>query len=491
MRILHCGDACGVKIDAARGPAFRILAGLQWGGRIAVFPPPETLAMTRLLLMMFALAFVGCGKSAPTSPGTQAEAGPPVVKVASAKKVPLHWSIDQPGTVLPYEVTPVAAKLAGHVLAIAPDVSGKKDAVIDIGSAVTKGQLLATLDIPELVAELGEKKAAVGQATAMKEQAEKELAVSDEQVNAASAMVAEAAAGVKRTEADVARWKAELAQVDDLVARRVVDAQNREVTSKQCKAAEASKAEADAKVLTANATVAERKAKRLRADADVATAAARVAVAEAEVTRVNALVAYTEVKAPFDGVVTARNVHPGRLLQPGYELFTVARLDVVRVFVDVPEVSAGSLTAGAKATVRIPALANREFAADVTRSTGVIQPDTRALRVEIDLDNKDRSLRPGMYAFVQIKAEAAGSTMLPAACVLPADETHYVFAVEGEKVVKYRVQLGRTEGASVQVFARRKAMATTGTWEPLTGAERVVVGNLGALTDGLAVQVKE
>lgn len=442
--------------------------------------------MTRALLLA-SLAIAGCSKSAPTGPTAAGEAGPPVVKVASAKKVPLHWSIDQPGTVQPFEVTPVAAKLAGHVKTIAPDKTG----VIDIGSVVKKDQPLAFLDIPELVAELGEKTAAVAQAKAMKVQTEKELAVIDEQVNAATAMVSEADAGVKRTEADVARWKAELAQVDDLVTRKVVDAQNRLVADKQLKAAEAGKAEADAKVKTATATVGERRAKRLKADADVATAAARVAVTEAEEARVKSLVGYTEVKAPFDGVVTARQVHPGRLLQAGQELFTVARVDVVRVFVDVPEVSAGSLATGAKATVRVPSLANREFAAEVTRTTGVIQPDTRALRAEIDIPNTDGALRPGMYAFVQIKAESAGATMLPAACVLPADETHYVFAVEGDKAVKYRVQVGRTEGASVQVFARRKALATTGTWEPLNGSERVVVGNLGALTDGLAVRVAD
>lgn len=442
--------------------------------------------MTRALLLA-SLVLAGCSKTAPSGPAGATDSGPPTVKVASAKKVPLHWSIDQPGTVQPFEVTPVAAKLAGHVKSIAPDKTG----VIDIGSVVKKEQPLAYLDIPELVAELGEKSAAVAQAKAMKVQAEKELAVADEQVNAATAMVAEADAGVKRTEADVARWKAELAQVDDLVTRKVVDAQNRLVADKQLKAAEAGKAEADAKVKTATATVGERKAKRLKADADVATAAARVAVTEAEEARVKSLVGYTEVKAPFDGVVTARQVHPGRLLQAGQELFTVARVDVVRVFVDVPEVSAGSLATGAKATVRIPALGNREFAADVSRSTGVIQPDTRALRVEIDIVNTDGALRPGMYAFVQIKAEFAGATMLPSACVLPADETHYVFAVEGDKAVKYRVQVGRTEGASVQVFARRKAIATTGTWEPLSGSERLVVGNLGALTDGLTVKVAD
>jgi hypothetical protein len=180
MRFLRCGDAVAVKIDAARHPAFRILAGLERGGRIAVFPPPETLAMTRAFPLL-ALALVGCGKTPPTSSGPSAETGPPVVKVVSAKKTPLHWSIDQPGTVQPYEVTPVAAKLAGHVSSIAPDKTaigiGKKDAVIDIGSVVTKGQPLATLAIPELVAELGEKTAAVEQAKAMKQQAEKEREV--------------------------------------------------------------------------------------------------------------------------------------------------------------------------------------------------------------------------------------------------------------------------------------------------------------------------
>lgn len=451
--------------------------------------------MTSRTLVLFApLALVGCGKSTPgpqPAGGAAPDAGPVAVKVASPKRVPMHWSIDQPGTVQPFEVTPVAAKLAGHVREIAPDSAARPGAVIDIGSAVKKGQLLASLDIPELVAELGEKAAAVEQAKAMRQQAEKELAVADAQVEAATAMVAEAAAGVKKTEADVARWKAELTQVEDLVTRRVVDTQNRAVADKQLKAAEASKAEADAHVLTANAAVAERRAKRVRAEADVTAAAARVKVAEAEAKRVEQLVGYTKIAAPFDGVVTARNVHPGRLLQPGTELFTVARLDVVRVFVDVPEASAASTGPGARATVRFPALGNREVAAEVTRATGVIQPDTRALRIEIDLENKDGALRPGMYAFVQVKAEAAAATVLPAACVLPADETHYVFAVEGDRAVKYRVQLGRAEGPAVQVLARRKAIAATGSWEPLTGNERVVVGNLGALTDGLAVNVKE
>jgi hypothetical protein len=94
-----------------------------------------------------------------------------------------------------------------------------------------------------------------------------------------------------------------------------------------------------------------------------------------------------------------------------------------------------------------------------------------------------------MYAYVQIKAESADATVLPAAAVLPADETHYCYVVEDGKAVKLRVQTGRTEGTAVQVTGKRRATATAGTWEPFTGKEQVVVGNLGALNDGLPVQV--
>jgi multidrug efflux pump subunit AcrA (membrane-fusion protein) len=96
-----------------------------------------------------------------------------------------------------------------------------------------------------------------------------------------------------------------------------------------------------------------------------------------------------------------------------------------------------------------------------------------------------------MYAFVRIDAESADATVLPSSCVLPADETHYVYLVEDGKAVRYRVRVGRTEGTTVQVLARRRAAATAGDWQPFTGAEKVVNGNLGALADGTAVEVKE
>lgn len=454
------------------------------------------------IVVTAALLAAGCNRGAAPAPqgGAPAAAGPTAVKVVSPKKQSLRWSIDQPGTVTAFETTPVAAKIAGYVAAIAPDdaarKAGKADAVIDMGSAVAKGQLLATLSIPELVAEAAQKDAAVKQAAAEAEQVRQEFGVLDAQVAAGKAAVAEAETGVQRWTAEFERWKTELAQADELVGKRVIDAQSRAVVFKQFQSAEAARAEADAKVATAAAALKERQARRTKADADLAAATARTAVADAAAKEVQARVSYTRITAPFDGIVTARNVHTGHFVQPptggqGQPLFVVARLDVVRVFLDVPEAAAAKAVPGAKALVRFPALGNEEIPGAVARTAGVVSPDTRTLRTEIDLPNEKRTVQPGMYAFVRIDAESADATVLPSSCVLPADETHYVYLVEDGKAVRYRVRVGRTEGTAVQVLARRRAAATTGDWQPFTGAEKVVNGNLGALADGTAVEVKE
>ncbi|MFO0803313.1 MAG: efflux RND transporter periplasmic adaptor subunit [Gemmataceae bacterium] len=413
------------------------------------------------------------------------------VKTASPKKQTLHWTVEQPATVAAYESTPVAAMIAGYVKAIATDKQGKP---IDIGSVVERGQPLATLDVPHLEAEAEQKKAGVAQAVAEHEQVKKDVAVADAQVTAAKAMLKEADAGIAKATAEYDRWKAELAQADDLVSRKVIDTQSRAVVFKQFQSAEAGQAEAAARVNTAKATLAEREAKRAKVDADVLAAAAKVKVAEAAAKEVQARVGYTVIPAPFDGIVTARNVHTRHFVQPpaggtGQPLFVVARLDIVRIFTDVPEASAAKAVAGAKAMVRIPALGNAELPAAITRTAGVVDPATRMLRAEIDLANEKRMLQPGLYAFVRIEAEAADAVLLPAACILAADETNYAYLVEDSKAVKYRVQVGRSEGTAMQVLGRRKATATGGEWIPFTGTERVVQGNLGALADG--VEVKE
>ena len=443
---------------------------------------------------------VGCSKSPVPSPGsaTPAEPGAVRVKVSAPKRQPLNWAIELPATVEPFEVTAIIAKFPAHVKSVAvderaPRTAGKPTPLIDIGSEVEVGQLLATLHIPELDAEAGEKAAAVDRTKAEETQTVKELAVAGEQVAVADAMVKEAAAGSLRADADVNRWKAEFDQVATQIAGGIADTQTRNVVTKNWDSAKAAKLEAEAKVATAKVMVSERKARQSRAEADVAAAGTRVKVAEAEAARVEALRTYLKVTAPFSGIVTAR----GRVDTQTFvnatsgPLFTVARIDVLRVFADVPEVSASKAGPGVTAVVRVPSQAGREYVGKVARTAGVTNPETRTRRVEIDIENTDRTLAPGAYATVRIDATATDATVIPAACILAADETHSIFIVEAGKAVKYRVQIGRSDGPNTQVLGRRKATLTTGTWQAFGGTEQVINGNLGALADGTAVTVAE
>jgi HlyD family secretion protein len=456
------------------------------------------------LVLAALVAVMGCNKSDQPKSGANPTSGPPVVKVSRPAQKPVKWAIEQPASVQPFEATPIVAKIPGYLKTIGTDthaikagvkLPGNQESVIDIGSVVDADQLLATLYVPELAAEVVEKGAGVKRAEAEKVQAERERDVAEQQIAAASKMVEETSAGIARAEADIKRWKAELEQANTQISSGVADVQTRNVMTKNLDAANAAKTEAVAKVATAQANVEERKARKARTQADIEAAEARVVVAKAELERAKVLESYTQVKAPFPGIITARHVHSGHFLQPaagvhGTVLFTIVRADVVRVFADIPESNADKAGVGTAASVRVPALGGREFAATVTRTTGIVDPATRTLRVEIDLVNTDRALKPGQYATVRINAEANDAIVLPATCVLAADETHYVYAVEDGKAVKYRVQLGRTDPGTVQVLGRRRATTTTGAWVKFDGSEQIVTGNLGALSDGIEVKVE-
>jgi HlyD family secretion protein len=199
------------------------------------------------------------------------------------------------------------------------------------------------------------------------------------------------------------------------------------------------------------------------------------------------------ITAPFPGIITARNVHTGHFTQPlagNTVLLTIARVDVLRVFVDVPEHSSDKADPGTPAVVRVPSLGGREYSLTVTRTTRVLNSNSRTLRVELDIDNADRALKLGTYVVAKLFATSTNAMLIPTGCVLAADETHYVYLVEGGKAVKYRVQLGHTDNGVIQVHGKRKAASTAGPWEKFTGSEQVVNGNLGALAEGIPVKVE-
>lgn len=450
----------------------------------------EEPTVIRLLLFAALGIVIGCNKPSPpgTTPGV-GNAAPIRVKVAGPQKQATTTIIEQPATIMAYEITPLVAKLPGYLGTIAIDPRTKRP--IDMGSEVQRGQLLATIELPEIQAKLAERVAIFEQAEADCAVAQAELKVHDELIREAEARVDEARAGVERARADVTRWTTQLAYEDELLRKMTLDPESRNVTVKQLDAARATFAEAQARVASARAAVEERKARRNRADADRLAAEARVRVAQAQVNIVKSELTYTEIRAPFDGVITTRNVHPGHFVQPGVVLMTVADIQRVRVVVDVPEAAMERAKVGSAAMVRVPSLRHREFtqAVAITRSSGVVQPDTRTLRVELEIDNADRTLKPGMYAIVTITGESSEVMVLPSACLMSADETHYIYLVESGQAVKYRVRIGRVEAGQTQVLDRRRATATVGNWLPFSGSESAIIGNLGALSDGAAVEV--
>src|SRR5262249_31275848 len=131
--------------------------------------------------------------------------------------------------------------------------------------------------------------------------------------------------------------------------------------------------------------------------ADAAAATARRQVAAANLAHSRTMLAYTEIKAPFKGVVTQRNVNTGHYVHPvtggaTEPLLVVEQTDKVRVFVDVPEMESPFVNAGAKAdtvAVRIQALGDKEFPGTVTRTSRSLESRNRSLRTEVDLPNTD------------------------------------------------------------------------------------------------------
>lgn len=195
---------------------------------------------------------------------------------------------------------------------------------------------------------------------------------------------------------------------------------------------------------------------------------------------------YTKVSAPFDGVITARFVDPGALIQAATgsstqaaPLFTIMDMDMVRVYVNVPQESAKLATPGQPATLTARELPGGEIQASVTRTTEALDPATRTLLVEIDVPNKERRLQPGMFINVGIHLlHHPNALAIPPATVVPSKsgkETS-VFVVASGRAKLVPVKTGIDDGLWLEVL------------EGLTGEEEVIVVGRSGLSDGQAVQ---
>ncbi|MGD9645091.1 MAG: efflux RND transporter periplasmic adaptor subunit [Pirellulales bacterium] len=407
-----------------------------------------------LALACMVLTMTGCGRQpapnpeAPSPEAPTAAAAIATVSVAHPTRQTIRLTTTQPGRIEAFEQTPLFAKVAGYV----------DQVLCDIGDLVKQDQLLVKLSAQELLDDVAQTQALLAQSEAEVAQAEANVQAFAAAADTAQARIAEADAGIDRAAAEHERWKSEYARINDLAAKGSVTKKLEEETLSQLQAMAAAMREASAKVQSARAAHYEAQANVGKSKADLAAAVAHLQVAQAELAHAKTMAGYTEIKAPYDGIVTRRLVDTGHFVTPAtagdaQPLVAVARTDIVRVFVDVPELEAGEVDAGDPATVRVQAIEGREFTATVVRTSWSLSETNHALRTEIDIPNPEGRLRPGMYATATILlAERPNVVALPLTAIKSGAEPACWIVRDGQ-AQRAPLQLGLRSGAVVEIRA--------------------------------------
>jgi RND family efflux transporter MFP subunit len=386
---------------------------------------------------------------------------------------------------------------------------------VDIGDRVKKGDVLATLFVPEWVEEWKSKQATVKLDRERIALAGQAVDVADTAVKAADAQLAEARAILAEYQSQVDRWDLQVKRLQREVDKGVVDPQVLLESQNQLRASTASRDASRATIQKAQAELLNKKAALGEAKIAVDVARAALAVAESEEKRLKALVGYLTLTAPYDGVIAVRNANTGDFVLPATgdptamqrspdqspkgaaPIYVVDRLDVVRVFVDIPERDANYVQKGTKARVLIRAFRDEPIQAAVTRTSWALNVTSRTLRAEIDLKNTDAQILPGMYAYGYVHIERPGVRTLPLTAITYSGDKAFVWLCDqkgGEdRAVRTEVQLGVGDGTWIEVTNRKLPPKPNGDdpWAPFDGSERVILGDLSILTDGALVRVGE
>jgi RND family efflux transporter MFP subunit len=194
------------------------------------------------------------------------------------------------------------------------------------------------------------------------------------------------------------------------------------------------------------------------AEANSALAANQIDLAAATVEKIKTLIAYSQIVAPFDGVVARRLVNRGDLVQAPTArttpLFTVRRIDAIRVFCDVPENDVPHLHIGDPAIVKPSGFDGKPFIGKVSRFSRRLDPETRNMRTEIDLSNPEEQLYPGMYAAVSLEMNRRPDALtVPAAAVGSDGDGNFVDTITHHRITRLAIKTGLTDNGRIEVTA--------------------------------------
>ena len=318
-----------------------------------------------------------------------------------------------PGEFVPYQAVDVRAKVAGFVERVE----------VDRGSLVKEGQLLATLVAPELSAQRKEAEARVQAVRSSRAEAEAKLLSAQstwERLKAASAT------------------PGAIAGNELMVAERVVEA----------------------------------------ARAQVKAVDSSIEAAEASVAAIRDMEAYLRVTAPFSGIITERNVHPGALVGPSggaaqAPMFRLEQNSRLRLVVAVPEVDVSGISRGSQVAFSVAAWPAETFTGVVARTANSMDPKTRSMPVELDVNNARGRLAPGMYPTVQWPVRKGRPALLvPAIAVVTTTERTFVIRVRDGVTEWVPVVKGAVSGAAVEVQGALKA----GDWVVERGSDELREG---------------
>jgi RND family efflux transporter MFP subunit len=347
---------------------------------------------------------------------------PAAAQVSVVQRGSISHVLALAGQFQPYQVIDVHPKVSGFIRSIR----------VDIGDRVRQGETLAVLEVPELQAQL---EGAVAQVSRSKDEisrAEHELAGAQAQYGALHANNDRLQQAAKAQPGLIAQQELDDAQSKDLNAAAQVDA----------------------------------------AKAALSAAQGLSDVARADNRRVGAMEAYTNVTAPIDGVITWRYADTGALIQAGTEsnnqalpIVKLAQVGLLRLRMPVPEYAVRYVAVGNQLQVRVDAL-GRSFTGKVVRFTRDVNFETRTMETEVDVENKDLSIDPGMYANTQLQLDHADNVLtIPVEALLFRDNKDLVYVVDSENRVRQK---------TVEVGLRGSQLAQIKSG--LNEGERVILG---------------
>jgi RND family efflux transporter MFP subunit len=413
-------------------------------------------------------------------PGSVAPAAPADSTWVETVPVIRGRVVDIPGLeIWPYEKTELLAKIPGYVQEISVDVGTRiHGAQLDSsGKLVKEADVLVRISVPELVKDEEQKVALVGQAEAEIQQSKAALAAAEKRLSSSQELVKVAEAARLRAQAELRRAQA---QYDGLVkSKAAVTAETLAESQYALEAANAGLAEAEAKVASAKATAEESAANRDKAKADVKAAEEHLKVAIANRDRVAEMLRYAKIPAPYDGVVTQRNLHTGAFVSgtmADKPLLTVVRTDRLRAVLDIPEKDAPFLAVGDPVEVKLDAMSKEKFNWKINRFAPILGGGKK-VRAEIDVENRDDHFYPGMYGRAAVILQGVEVFTIPETCL--DKESTFVWTVVDGTATKRKVTVGPRDG--------KKAEITSG----LTEKDEVTSAGKDGLKEGQTVQVRK